>query len=195
MNNNKSLRLLGSVLGGAILSLAASTSVWAEQVLEYKLSMAEDGDIYEVWMRASEAPKPDINLTAQLTLKVPTGSGFKAVEVVSSVEGADWIEASRVDSPVESPDSDYISFSFIGLQGNSAHNYNWVKDEEKLVFSFRNEGGCVDGVSIISSDDPFNIADNSANTNPGNQFTNLGWGAVGENNFKGVYGDAVSCSK
>lgn len=195
MNNNKSLRLLTSVMGGAVLSLAASTSVWAGQVLEYKLSMAEDGETYEVWMRASEMPKPDISLTGQVTLIVPAASEFKASEVVSSVEGADWIEASRVDSPEEAADSDYISFSFIGLQGNSAHNYDWKKDEEKLVFSFKNEGGCVDGVSIISSDDPFNVGNNSANTNPGNQFTNLGWGAVGENNFKGVYGDAVSCSK
>ncbi|MGB0846374.1 MAG: cadherin [Thiolinea sp.] len=195
MNKNKSLRLLTSVMGGAVLSLAASTSVFAAQVLEYKLSMSEDGETYEVWMRASETPTPDINLTGQLTLKAPTEAEFKVTDVVSAIEGADWIEASRVNAPDEATDSDYISFSFIGLQGNSAHNYHWEKDTDKLIFTFKNKGGCVDGVSVIENDDPFNIENNSANTNPGNQFTNLGWGAVGENNFKGVYGGAVSCPK
>lgn len=197
MNKNKSLNLLASVVSGAVFSLAASTAALASQsqVLEYKLALAEDGETYEIWMRPSVAPKPDMSLTGQVTLKVPSAAEFKAIEVASSVEGADWIEASRVNKPDEAPDADYISFSFVGLQGNSAHSYKWAAEEEKLVFSFKNEGGCVDGVSIMADDDLFNAEEgNSANTNPGNQFTNLGWGAVGANNFKGVYGEAVECS-
>ena len=195
MKKNKRLHLLTSAIGGIVFSFAASGAALGGQILEYKLAVAEDGETYEVWMRPSAAPKPDISLTGQVTLKVPTETAFKAIEVASAVSGADWVEASRVNAPEEAPDSDYISFSFVGLQGNSAHNYKWVEGEEKLVFTFKNESGCVDGVSIMPNDDPFNTAEgNSANTNPGNQFTNLGWGAVSENNFKSVYGEAVSCS-
>ena len=195
MKKNKLLHLLTSATGGIVLFFAASSTVLGGQVLEYKLSMAEDGETYEIWMRPSEAPKPDISLTGQVTLKVPTSTVFKTTEVLSAVPGSDWVEASRVEAPEEAPDYDYVSFSFVGLQGDSAHNYQWAEDEEKLVFTFKNEGGCVDGVSLMENDDPFNAAEgNSANTNPGNQFTNLGWGMVSENNFKSVYGEAVSCS-
>lgn len=195
MKKNKRLHLLTSAIGGIVLSLATSGAAFGGQVLEYKLAIAEDGQTYEIWMRPSSAPKPDISLTGQVTLKVPTATAFKATEVISAVSGADWVEASRVNAPEEASDHDYISFSFVGLQGNSAHNYKWAEGEEKLVFTFKNETGCIDGVSIMANDDPFNaIGGNSANTNPGNQFTNLGWGAVSENNFKSVYGEAVSCS-
>lgn len=194
MKKNKSSYLLSSVISSAILCLAASSAAFGGQVLEYKLDMAEDGETYEVWMRPSVTPKPDMSLTGQVTLKVPSDAAFKATEVVSAVEGADWLEASRVDSPDEDSASDYISFSFVGLQGNSAHGYHWTEGEEKLVFTFKNEGGCVAGVSIMANDDPFNSPDgNSANTNPGNQFTNLGWGSVSKNHFSDVYGKAVSC--
>lgn len=195
MKKNKRLHLLTSAIGGIVISFATSGVALGGQILEYKLAMAEDGETYEVWMKPSAAPKPDISLTGQVTLKVPTETAFKAIEVASAVSGADWVEASRVNAPEEAPDFDYISFSFVGLQGNSAHNYKWVEGEEKLVFTFKNESGCIDGVSIMPNDDPFNTTEgNSANTNPGNQFTNLGWGSVSENNFKSVYGDAVSCS-
>ncbi len=195
MKKNKLLSLATTVAGGIALSLVASGAVFGGQVLDYKLALAEDGETYEIWMRPSAAPKPDISLTGQVTLKVPTLADFKAVEVVGTVEGADWVEASRVNAPEEASAFDYISFSFVGLQGNSAHNYGWEEGKEKLVFTFKNESGCVEGVSIMENDDPFNATENnSANTNPGNQFTNLGWGSVSENHFKSVYGEAVSCS-
>ena len=190
--NNKKLPITVSIASGVLFMLGSPLSL--ADVLEYKLSLSEDGSAYEVWMRPSETPKPDINLTAQLTIKVPSAAHFKAINVVSTAgDGKDWLEASRVDSPEENEAYDYISFSFLGLQGGSARNYQWNKDEEKLVFTFSNEAGCVSDVSIMSADDPFNTTDNSSGTNPGNQFTNLGWGTVGDNNFKGVYGEAVNC--
>lgn len=192
--NNKKLPITTSIIAGAALMLGSSALMAGS--LEYKLSLSEDGSAYEVWMRPSETPRPDINLTAQLTIKAPSHANFRAVDVISAIgDGKDWLEASRVNSPDENKEYDYISFSFLGIQGGSARNYQWKKDEEKLVFTFRNEAGCVDGVSIMRADDPFNIADNSSGTNPGNQFTNLGWGSVGANNFKGVYGEVINCSE
>lgn len=176
------------------LSLGANAA-FADPVLSYKLALADDGKSYEVWMKPSATPKPDISLSGQLTLKVPHAAKFKPVNVVAGVEGADWIDASRVDAPKEDPQHDYISFSYIGALGNSAQNYAWTANEELLVFSFANEKGCVEGVKIMPNDDPYNVPNNSQQTNPGNQFTNLGWGAVGENNFKEVYGDSPKCLK
>ena len=193
MKSQKKYSLLAAFIALG-LSVSAS-SAFADTVLEYKLAVSDDGKSYEVWMKPSATPKPDISLTGQLTLKVPHAAKFKAVKVVAGVEGADWIEASRVDAPKEDPKHDYISFSYIGAQGNSSQNYDWKANEERLVFSFANEQGCVNGVSIMANDDPYNVPNNSQQTNPGNQFTKLGWGAVGENNFKGVYGNSPKCLK
>lgn len=192
MNTNKSIRLLGSVFGGILLSMAANAAL-AAPALEYKLALAEDGKTYQVWMKPSSTPKPDISLTAQVTIKTPAAAKFTPANLVSAIQGTSWVEASRVNAPAEDTASDYISFSFVGLQGTSARNYKWEEGKEQLIFSFENEGGCVDGVALMADDDPFNASPNSASTNPGNQFTNLGWGAVSENHYKGNYGDAISC--
>jgi hypothetical protein len=223
MNTNKSLRHLITITSALALAITAG-SVFAKgkasheqaaetteqtavtsseqaavntaaQVLEYKLALAEDGKTYQVVMKPSATPKPDLSLTGQVTMKVPHGSKFKVAGLISTVEGSNWVEASRVEAPKEDANSDYISFSFVGLQGSSARNYAWEADKEQVIFSFQNEGGCVDGVSLMANDDPFNVAPNSANTNPGNQFTNLGWGAVSDNNYKGNYGDPIACPK
>ena len=192
MQIKKASHCLFSGCVGVMLIMSASMA-WADPALEYKLDVAEDGQTYEVWMKPSATPEPDISLTGQLTIKVPHAAKFQVTGVQSPIEGADWMEASRVDAPTEDPESDYISFSFMGAQGGGAGSFQWQEGEEKLVMLFSNEGGCVNGVSIMPNDDLFNVEKNSENTNPGNQFTNLGWGAVGENNFKGVYGEVPAC--
>lgn len=174
---------------------AAEAATAASQVLEYKLALAEDGKTYQVVMKPAATPKPDLSLTGQVTIKVPHGTDFKIAGLTSIVESSNWVEASRVAAPSEDANSDYISFSFVGLQGGSARNYKWEEGKEQVIFTFQNEGGCIDGVSLMASDDPFNVTPNSANTNPGNQFTNLGWGSVSDNNYKGNYGDPIVCPK
>ena len=197
----RTLNIQTVMLSAIFCTVGLCQQVMADQVLEYKLELSNDGKSYEVWMKPSAEPQPNISLSGQLTIRVPHAADFKAVNLVSGVQDADWIEASRVNAPTENPKYDYLSFSYIGAQGGSAQSYAWKKDEDLLVFSFANEKGCVEGVSIIESNDPFLPENsklkpnNSANTNPGNQFTNLGWGAVGENNFKGVYGKALKCPK
>lgn len=193
MKTNKFLSAASFCVG--ILLSALSTAAMADQVLEYSIKMAEDNETYQVVMRPTATPTPDISLTGQVTLRVPHAANFQVGTVASTVEGSDWIEASRVDAPVENANYDYISFSFVGLRANSAHNYAWKEGEEKVIFSFKSTNGCVEGVDLMPVDDPFNVTNNSVNTNPGNQFTNLGWGGVGENNYKGNYGSAITCAK
>ncbi len=180
---------LGLVLAG--FSIGAQ----AEGVLDYKLALAEDGQTYQVWMRPSYTPLPDINLSGQVTIKVPHSARFQAVQVESAVKGSNWIEASRINAPIEDSTSDYISFSFVSPQGDEVNGaYKWQAGKEKLVFSFQNAEGCIEPIAIMPNDDPFNTSQNSSNTNPGNHFTNLGWGDVNKNHFRSVYGEVLRCS-
>jgi hypothetical protein len=208
MKTNKSVRHLIALTGAIAIAVAAGSAIAKDkavstaqaeaasaQVLEYKLALAEDGKTYQVIMKPSVTPKPDISLTGQVTLKTPHDSSFKVTGMTSTVEGSNWVEASRVDAPKEDAAHDYISFSFVGSQGASARNYAWETGKEQVIFSFQNESGCVDGVSLMANDDAFNSVPNSANTNPGNQFTNLGWGSVSENHYAGNYGEAITCKK
>lgn len=199
----KSASLFMVLLGTVALSLAAQTAVAKEKpaeaepgkVLTYRLALAADGATYQVLMMPSQAPKPDISLSGQVTLKVPHASKFAVKSLSSNIAGANWVEASRVDAPKEDAAHDYISFSFVGLQGSSARNFAWKAQTEQLIFSFQNDSGCVNGVSLMSNDDPFNASPNSASTNPGNHFTNLGWGDVSQNNYAANAGDAIKCAK
>ncbi len=189
------LRSFALGLSGVALTLC-TVLAHAAPVLDYKLTVSADGSAYQVWMKPTETPKIDLSVSGQLTIKVPHKAGFKIGTVTPAIKDVTWTEASRVDAPKEDAHSDYISFSFFGLQNsNILKKYNWEANKEQLIFSFTNEGGCVNGVSIMDAKDPFNKTDNSAHTNPGNQFANLGWGAAGENNFRQVYGDAPKCPK
>ncbi len=202
MQTNKSAKLIftlaaslaaGMSAQGVYASKDAAPKADPAKVLEYKLALAEDGKTYQLIMKPEAAPKPDISLSGQVTIKVPHDSQFKVTNVNSLVKGANWVEASRIDAPAEDAKHDYISFSFVGLQGNGARNYMWKTGGEQTVFTFQNEGGCISDVSLMAANDPFNASPNSANTNPGNQFTNLGWGNVSENNYKDNYGDSITC--
>lgn len=211
MITHKSAPIFVALLGAVALGISAQVAVAKEKtaaapkentaqaapgkVLSYRLALAEDGATYQVLMKPSQTPKPDISLSGQVTLKVPHSNKFSVKGLTSHVTGANWVEASRVDAPKEDAAHDYISFSFVGLQGSSARNFAWKADSEQLVFSFQNEGGCVNGVSLMANDDPFNASPNSASTNPGNHFTNLGWGDVSQNNYAANTGDAIKCAK
>lgn len=188
----KPLKQTLSLIAGAVL-VSLSTSALANPVLDYKITMAEDGETYQVWMRPDVTPSNDLSLSGQVTIKVPNAAKLNIVKVENPIEGVEWIEASRVNAPPEDEASDYISMSFIGV--NDTKGFGWEAEKETLVFAFKTDVGCVDGVALMDDEDPFNVKGNSHNTNPGNQFTNLGWGSIGSNNYKMNYGGAVSCSK
>ena len=206
MFNSKSAPLSVALVSAVLLSVwgqtafsattaSKTTTASTAQGVAFSLVLAADGKTYQVLMKPTKTPKPDISLSGQVTVKVPHQSAFKANNVVSSIAGANWVEASRVDAPKEDKAADYISFSFVGLQGSSSRNFAWTEGKERVVFSFQNEGGCVDGVALMAKDDPFNVSPNSASTNPGNYFANLGWGDISQNNYQGNYGKAIVCPK
>jgi hypothetical protein len=75
--------------------------------------------------------------------------------------------------------------------------FAWEANNETEVFTFKNQAACLGSATLINNTtDPFNQLPNSKNTNPGNSFTNLGWGSSSDNNYKGNYGEdvAADCS-
>ena len=146
-------------------------------------------------MKPSVTPDPvDLSLTGQITLKVPHGEGddkFQIANLTSAIAGTEWTLASHIAAPQEDTDYDYLSF-VVNISDSQA--FHWQADQEQEVFSFSNTSTCLGDVSIMANDDPFNQPNNSFSTNPGNQFTNLGWGDASTNNYHDNYGSSnVSC--
>ena len=168
----------------------------SSNILDYKVAWSDNDNRYHVFMKPSVTPTPtDLSMTGQITLKVPHGTGsnsFVIDNLTNSVTGVIWTLASRIDAPQEAPEYDYLSFVF---SATSPQAFQWQANQEKEMFSFANSASCSGNVIVMPKDDPFNIPQNSASTNPGNQFTNLGWGDSSSNNYNGNYGGAASaCS-
>ena len=141
-----------------------------------EFALALDGDQYVVSMRPLVSPaRPNLTLTAQVTLKVPHAVGdhrFRLRNLQSSVAGVTWAQNSRVDAPIEDETADYLSFQLIFTSGQ--HNvFEWVAGQAIEMFRFENNGSCLGPVTLLSNDDPF-MSPNSVSTNPGNQIAVLG---------------------
>lgn len=191
----KYLGLSASVL------LLAGNSAWAAQTLEYSIRWDTKDDRYHVFMKPNATPSPkDMSMTGQFTIRVPHATGASAFTVdapVITVTNTIWSNDSRVNAPDEDTSVDYVSFSLNMVKSDA---FQWKAGEEKEVFNFANSGACLGPVALIDNqNDPFNKpllsgGNNSEGTNPGNQFTNLGWGSSDENNYLGNYGPAADCS-
>lgn len=166
--------------------------------LQYRIAWDNTAQRYRVYMKTGILPTPNnTSLTAQVTFVVPHGTGadrFVVDQLSSALTGVNWQEASRIDAPTENNSADYLSYN---MQITQFDAFNWAVDQEIEVFNFANSGTCLGEVNLLEhSTDPFMLASpNSANTNPGNQFTNLGWGGSSNNHYAGNYGNAAECQQ
>ena len=164
--------------------------------LYYEITLNENGDGYQVSGIPNRTPDIDISLTGQVTIKVPHNDNpdnrFTTDAVISHVEGIQWLEHSRADAPVEDKKFDYISFSFISGKATPTA-FRWEQDKPQALFSFKNSGPCLGDVELMGNDDAFSQLPNSANTNPGNHFSNLGWGGINRNHYLGNQTESVAC--
>uniref|UniRef100_UPI00068698C8 hypothetical protein n=1 Tax=Thiothrix lacustris TaxID=525917 RepID=UPI00068698C8 len=177
--------------------LLAGNSAWAAQTLEYSIRWDTKDDRYHVFMKPNATPTPkDISTTGQFTIRVPHAEGTKAFTVnnpQANVANTNWSNDSRVDAPIEEPSVDYLSFSLSMFKPDA---FQWKANVEQEVYNFGNSGECIGAVALINNQtDPFivNSGSNSAGTNPGNQFTNGGWGDFSENNYLQNYGTTADC--
>jgi len=125
--------------------------------------------------------------TAQITIKAPTGA-FDLKDFTSLTPGIDWDMNSRVDSPTEAPEYDYLSFSLLttGLE-----SIEFTKGKPTKLFCFKNNSSCSGQVSLINNNnDPF-LPPNSRNANIGNSIAVHG--AKGEAYTKNVSNKAFEC--
>ncbi|EIJ34139.1 hypothetical protein [Thiothrix nivea] len=189
MQSRTTLRKLLGLSTSALL--LAGNSAWAAQTLEYTIRWDTSDNRYHVFMKPNATPTRDMSLTGQITIIVPHAEGTDKFTVTGKkvpVLDTNWKNDSRVDTPSERPDSDYISFS-LSIDEPSA--FAWQAGVEQEVLSFNNSATCLGPVSLMDNTDPF-MPPNSTNTNPGNQFTNLGWGTAGENNYLGNYDSNIA---
>ena len=165
----------------------------AQANVQYRITYETSANQYAVYMTPDSLPTPDLALTAQVTVKVPhdnNSGGFFIRNIQSHIQGASWHLHSQVHGPSENPQATYLSFGML-VTGTTTPTFNWEPGIEKKIFTFQSMAGCRHGVALLENTDPFAQLPNSQNTNPGNQFTNLGWASA--NNYTGNYGKAVDC--
>lgn len=163
--------------------------------ISYRVGLDADKITYRVFMK-SAASYSNIQAkisTAQVTLVVPHGTNtnqFQVSNLQGKVVGSNQMNwgVSRVDAPNENTNADYISFGYNG--SGSPLLFNIIAGEEVELFNFKNAGNCIGSVALITNTDAFSPP-NSANTNPGNQMTVLGFGTG--NAYQSNYGTAVTC--
>ncbi|MGB0846372.1 MAG: IPTL-CTERM sorting domain-containing protein [Thiolinea sp.] len=161
----------------------------------YRVDWDQSDGRYHVYMYPGSEPSPNLSQTSQVTLKMPhsavSGSAFEVDDLQSEITSTNWSVSSHVKAPDEDKTSDYVSFN---MTADDYQAFNWVNGQEIEVFSFANKGVCLGEVTLMdNASDPFNQLPNSAGINPGNQFTNLGWGAATDNNYMANYGCAAVC--
>lgn len=153
------------------LFVLATFCITTAQV-QFKLTMLQDGETYQVSMipHKSWAHPYNITSTAQVTVKVPSNS-FEVDDLKSLQLGVDWQSNSRSDDPVEAPGTDYISF---GLGSLGTIDFNYETGVELPLFTFKNALPCSGAVALMNNEeDPF-MAPNSRNANVGNSITIFG---------------------
>lgn len=163
--------------------------------VSYRVGIDPDNKTYRLYMKSTMSytgVQAKIS-TVQMTLVVPHSTGsqyFQPSNIKGKIVGVSQMiwNISRVDSPDENLQVDYISFGFSGSGSPIVFNIN--ANEEIELLSFENIGICNGSVSLISTTDPF-LPPNSKSTNPGNQITILGHGT--SNAYVNNYGENVNC--
>lgn len=175
--------------------------------VSYKIAWSSTDSRYHVYLLPATTPSKDLSTTAQVTIRVPhvTGAGQFTVNKIYPKTGTNWTQSSTAIAEeadgscstdgcqTDDKNVDYLSFTFSPI--NPA-TFAFNADTEVEAFSFTTSAdSCVAGIELMdNTNDPFNQLPNSVGTNPGNQFTNLGWVSADDNNYLGNYGGAVTCS-
>lgn len=131
--------------------------------------------------------------TAQVTLKVPTGS-FEVTNFQSLTPGASFEQNSRSNAPQEAPEFDYI---VVGLTTLGTRTIEYTAGVKIPLFSFENGGTCTGDQVLFMENftDPF-YPPNSENANANQQITVAATGSdltiiCNQNNEISDYGQEI----
>lgn len=161
--------------------------------VKFRLDYDANNKEYVVYMTSDSVPNPDMVLSSQVSVVVPhmvDTNRFDVLQINSAINGITWLNHLRVDAPKENAAADYLSFGLF-FQGGKPPSFGWEANKEKRIFSFTSNRDCIAGVGLLNNNDPFNQLPNSVDTNPGNEFSNIGW--VGGNMYTGNYGASITC--
>lgn len=161
------------ILKGLLTNLFVIATIFMTTAqVQFKLTMLEDGETYQVSLIPEKTWTHPYNITstAQVTIKVPTNS-FEVKDLTSLQLDIEWQDNSRSDAPAEAPDTDYISF---GLASLGTVDFNYEAGVEMPLFQFKNALPCQGSVILMdNTEDPF-MAPNSRSANVGNSITIFG---------------------
>ncbi|MEZ4961197.1 MAG: gliding motility-associated C-terminal domain-containing protein [Saprospiraceae bacterium] len=171
-------------------------SVAACSQITFKLTLMADNATIKVSMipAATYTFPQNVTSSGQVTVKVTHGFGdnsFDLINLTNLTPGVTWSFNNRVNSPVEAPSWDYLSF---GLSTFGTTAYNYQAGVEIPLFSFQNgAAACADSIELFDNyNDPF-LPPNSAGVNVENSLVVIGGGLV--NSYSGNFGTGrVPCS-
>lgn len=178
---------LGQIVTATLIILFNTLMLDAQ--VQFQLDLDADTKIYTVSMLPQVTWEPPYNrtATAQITVKAPTGL-FEMKEFISLTPNVEWVMNSRINSPAEAPDYDYLSFTLVttGLEP-----IDFVKGKATKLFCFKNATACTGMVSLMDNKIDAFLPPNSRNANVGNS---IGvHGARGEAYIGNVNNKAFAC--
>lgn len=184
-NKMKNIKFIPTIL----LLFIATQSLFAQ--VEFQIVWQNELQRYHVSMISSTTWEYPYNRTssAQITLKAPTGE-FDLTELTSLQPNVTWEANSRIDSPDEAPEFDYVSIAMTSL---GTKELAYKAGESVPLFTFKSTNDCITGLELINNTNDAFMPPNSRSANVGNQITTLG--ARG-NAYAGLKGNAViNCSQ
>ena len=157
--------------------------------IKFKLQLLNDGITYQVSLVPETSYRPPLNMTstAQVTIKVPTGS-FEVRNLTNLQPHVQWEANSVTEAPEEAKEFDYISF---GLATNGTEFLRYEEGIELPLFSFENVMECTGQVALMDNEEDNFMPPNSARKNVGNQITIMG--ADGDAYTGNLVKDGIPC--
>jgi hypothetical protein len=157
-----------------IISCLGGISTHAQ--VKFKLTRQEDRKTYIVSMVSEETYEGNQNITgtAQVTLRIEGTSDFLIREITSLQPEIKWVNNANLIKPALAPAYSYISF---GMQTMAHSQYKYKKNEEVLLFSFKNTGDVKAKIRLLNNEqDVMALSSNKTKYNIKNHISILGHG-------------------
>lgn len=174
INYKNKISIMRKIFSAFIVLCLCNVSTYAQ--VKFKLTRQEDRQTYIVSMVSEETYEGNQNITgtAQVTLKVEGTTNFLIREIMPLQPETNWVNNANITKPALAPEYTYLSF---GMQTMAHNQFKYKKDQEILLFSFKNIGDVKAKVSLINNDqDIMALSANTTKYNLKNYISILGHG-------------------
>jgi hypothetical protein len=134
--------------------------------VSFQIDLLDDEQTYKVSLVSDETYEYPMNMVggAQITIKIPANTDFEVSNLIS-LNNVEWVSNSRINSPSENAEYDYISFA---LSSRGTTGIPIVKDKKVALFTFSNISGCPGDIEILDNDEDPLMMPNTRQANLGN---------------------------